>query len=324
MGTGRGRRPDGPRRTPMEDAVMEPSGEHLLPAGKEVPFAEIESALGRLGEGGRSRGATATVVAVGPAARLVPAAAAFEQMTVAGGVRAILIANGTEPTPKVLVSAYAVAIEGVLPRFLDNTVAALRLSSLPMLVWWRGGAPGALDGLADLADRLVLDTEDPVRVWVRAGALVERTALSDLRWTALTRWRTVLAQFFDISEVRAAAPSFASLQIDAADLHSARLLAGWLTARLKWGKRVAIDLRETRGAAIQQLRIGGSASELTLRLVSDGACLEALVKCGDAPASAHVVPLGDHSLAGLLGEELRVRSRDLAFEEALRAMEDVA
>jgi glucose-6-phosphate dehydrogenase assembly protein OpcA len=306
----------------MEDAVSDSNGE-LLPGGRTVKFSEIESALASQRDIS-GRDVTATVVAVGQANRLVDAAAAFAQIADASGIRAILISNGNDPEPKVHVSNYAVAIEGLLPRYLDNAVAALRLPSLPMLVWWRGGAPGALDGLAELADRLVLDTEDPVRVWVRAAALVERTALSDLRWTALTRWRTVLAHFFDISEVRAAAPSFETLQIDAGDLHGARLLAGWLAARLKWGRRVAIDLRETPGAAIQHLRLGGRGSELTLRLIADGACLESLVKCGDAPATSHVVPLGDQSLAGLLAEELRVRSRDLAFEAALRAMEDVA
>jgi glucose-6-phosphate dehydrogenase assembly protein OpcA len=307
----------------MEDAVSDRSGE-LLPGGEPVRFSEIESALSAWRETGGGRGVTATVVAVGPAARLVPAAAAFAEIADVAGIRAILISNGAEAEPKVHVASYAVAIEGLLPRYVNNAVAAVRLPSLPMLVWWRGGAPGALDGLAELADRLVLDTEDPVRVWVRAAALAEHTALSDLRWTALTRWRTVLAHFFDIQAVRAATASFDTLQVDAGDRHGARLLAGWLASRLRWDRRVTIDLREAPGSAIQLVRLSGGGSELTLRLVADGRCIEAAVSCRDCSTASQIVPLGDQSLAGLLAEELRVRSRDLAFEEALRAMEDVA
>ena len=296
----------------------------LLPGGKPVRFSEIESALSASRDAGGGRSVTATVVAVGPAARLVPAAAAFAQIADAAGVRAILISNGAESEPKVHVASYAVAIEGLLPRYLNNAVAAVRLPSLPMLVWWRGGAPGALDGLAELADRLVLDTEDPMRVWVRAAALAEQTALSDLRWTALTRWRTVLAHFFDIHEVRAAIASFDTLLVEAGDLQSARLLAGWLASRLRWGRRVTIDLRESAGSPIQLVRLSGGGNELSLRLVADGKCIEAAVTCRDCSTASHIVPLGDQTLAGLLAEELRVRSRDVAFEQALAAMEDVA
>ena len=81
-------------------------------------------------------------------------------------------------------------------------MAALRLSSLPAVVWWRGGSVEALDDLANLADRLVLDTPDPDDVWARADTLFERTALTDLRWTRLTRWRAALAHLFDLSHVR--------------------------------------------------------------------------------------------------------------------------
>ena len=95
----------------------------------------------------------------------------------------------------------AIAIAGLAPRYLNNAVAALRLSSLPAVVWWRGGSIEALDGLANLADRLVLDTVDPDAAWARADTLFERTALTDLRWTALTRWRAALAHLFDLPQV---------------------------------------------------------------------------------------------------------------------------
>ena len=52
--------------------------------------------------------------------------------------------------------------------YLNNAVAALRLSSLPTAVWWRGGNPEMLEGVANLADRMILDAEEPADVWARA------------------------------------------------------------------------------------------------------------------------------------------------------------
>ena len=94
------------------------------------------------------------------------------------------------------------------PQFLNNAVAALRLSSLPTLVWWRGGSVDALEGVAELADRVVLDDDQPEATWARAVTLFEDSAFSDLRWARLTEWRALMAHFFDIPEVLAAAEIF--------------------------------------------------------------------------------------------------------------------
>src|SRR4051794_27779706 len=130
----------------MEDAVTSSPAprESLLPLGREVPFSEIEIALGRSGpeEGKRSPGRAliATLVVVGRHERLAEAADAVEQLTDIG-VRAILISDGANPAPTIRVLGHAVALEGLRPDYLNNAVAALRLSSLPTAVWWRGGNP---------------------------------------------------------------------------------------------------------------------------------------------------------------------------------------
>jgi hypothetical protein len=312
----------------MEDVVSTGSHEPLLPLGREVPFAEIELALGRSGldDGKRApgRALTATIVVVGPHERLAEAAHAVEQLTDVG-VRAILISNGTNPAPGVRVLEHAVALEELRPDYLNNAVAALRLSSLPTVVWWRGGNPEMLDGLTELADRLVLDAEDPAAVWSRANALAKRTATSDLRWARLTRWRALMAQFFDIPEVQQAAPSFNQLIIDGADLHAARLYAGWLSSALHWTSDVAIEVREVvAGPAIQCIQLGDGAQSLTLMLGPGGNCIEASARVKGHGATSRVVSLGDHRLTTLISEELRIRSRDLAFERAVAAAQGVA
>src|SRR4029079_971870 len=98
-----------------------------------------------------------------------------------GGVRAILISEGTHTNPVARVTEHSIAIAGLAPRYLNNAVAALRLSSLPAAVGWRGGSVEALDDLADLADRLILDTPDPDDVWAKADGLFAHSVVHP--WT---------------------------------------------------------------------------------------------------------------------------------------------
>jgi hypothetical protein len=302
----------------------------LLPGGDDVSFSDIEATLARLVRDGGSRkrpparALTATVVVVGKPERLVAAADALEQLGEASGVRAILISEGDHTSPTARVTENAIAIAGLSPRYLNNAVAALRLSSLPAAVWWRGGSVDALDDLADLADRFILDVEQPDEVWQHAAGLFERTALTDLRWAALTRWRAALAHLFDMPQVRAGAPSIRALHIEAADKPSARLFAGWLRSSLKWSSQVVIDIQASSNAStpLECVALEGGGLSIALDIKESRTCLEAVVK--GVMASARVVPLAGDTLAALIGEELGVRTRDLAFEKALVAAREIS
>jgi glucose-6-phosphate dehydrogenase-like protein OpcA len=297
----------------------------LLPGGMDVPFQDIEATLtrfaGEQGERQRAAGAlTATVVVVGPRDRLVAAADALMHLAEPGGVRAIVIASGSNAAPAVRVAPRAVALDGLRPEYLNNAVASLRLSSLPTLVWWRGGMPDSLDGLSQLADRVMLDVEDPGAVWARALTLLERAAFSDLRWTRLTRWRALMAHFFDLAAVRDAAPLFNRLRIAGSDVYCARLFAGWLQSALRWkaGAHIQFDIRP--GAApLESIELGDGRQQLTLRLVPGGTCVETSVRVDGHASASRIVSLGDQSLEALISEELRIRSRDVAFEQALQS-----
>jgi glucose-6-phosphate dehydrogenase assembly protein OpcA len=299
----------------------------LLPAGAEVAFVEVELTLARMvghrrTTRGPARALTATVVVIGSGARVADAAAALDRLGERGGVRTILISEGGKSEPAVRVTEEAIALIGLAPQFHDNAVAALRLSSLPTVVWWRGGALDALEGVADLADRLVLDVEDPDDVWQRAIAHVERTALTDLRWTRLTRWRALLAHLCDLPDVRSAACAARRLTIEASDVPSARLFAGWLRSSLGWTAAVGIDLRRASGddaSPLESVTISADGMEITLHVRSSRSCLSASVKGVAAGELSRVVPLGDRALNTLISEELGVRARDVAFERALAA-----
>lgn len=302
----------------------------LLPGGTDVQFAEIEVTLARLvrdphRKRGPARAATATVIVIGKADRLVAAADALEQLGEAGGVRAILISEGETTSPVARVTETAIAISGLAPRYLNNAVAALRLSSLPAVVWWRGGSVEALDDLARLADRLVLDVDEPDAVWARADTLFDRTSLTDLRWPRLTRWRACVAHLFNLSQVRQGLTAIRSLTIEASDPFAARLFAGWLKARLAWTASVSIEIRTVKRAGpspLATVRLAGDTVAIKLSVRQGRSCLEASVE--GAEATARIVPLGDGTLSSLIGEELGVRTRDFAFEQALVAAREIS
>ena len=271
-----------------------------------------------------TRAFTATVVVVGPEERLVDAGQALEELGEIG-VRAILISEGDQVSPEARVAADVVEISGLAPRYLNNAVASLRLSSLPTLVWWRGGSIEALAPLSSLADRVVLDVESPDDEWRRASDYFEHTALTDLRWARLTRWRSALAHLFDLPQVAESASMFRRLSIEAIDPYAGRLFAGWLQSCLHWSG-VTIEIAESRDAEddappLTRVKLEAKNLSISLDLRPGHGCLAATVEGVDA--STRIVPLGDGSLASLMAEELGVRSRDFAFEQALMAAKEI-
>jgi hypothetical protein len=297
-----------------------------FPTGTEVPFGKILETMARranLDTGlGPTRALVATVVAVGTLDRLQAAAETLQALGDTGTVRGILISEGDDPAPKPRVAGNTVAFHGLKPTYVNNAVAALRLSSLPTLVWWRGGKPETLAALADLSDRIVLDEEEPVATWARAVLLFEDSAFSDLRWARLTQWRALMAHFFDIPEVQAAAPHFTHLKIRAGDRRSAELFAAWLTSSIEFGESLKVDItEENAGACLHEVNLGDGYQELVLCLAGR-TCLETSVAVRGHRGVSRVVSLGDERLTTLIDDELRIRARDAAFERAVKTLVD--
>ena len=301
---------------------MNSSPSELLPAGADVAFNKIGEAMARgtCQDSGATpmRALVATVVAVGPSDRLGAAAEALQSLGDAGTVRGILISEGDSSAPPARVAGNTVAFHGLKPAFFNNAVASLRLSSLPTLVWWRGGRPDTLDGLAGLADRIVLDDDQPDPIWSRAVTLFDDSAFSDLRWARLTQWRALMAHFFDIPEVLAAAADFSRLTIAASDPMSARLFAAWLQSSIQFRDGFTVELvNGSEGTPIDEIRLGDHEQELVIRLAAHRTCLETEVSVRGHRGASRLVSLGDQTLTGLITEELRIRARDAAFERAL-------
>lgn len=266
------------------------------------------------------RSETSTLVAVASGAALEEVHGAFEKLVRSSGVRPIIVTFGNDPAPVRTGRNQAYVLDGLVPRYLNNAVASLRLSSLPAIGWWREPSTEGILELADLVDRLILDVEEPSAAWGLLPQLSGRTAVSDRRWAGLTRWRDLFAQFFDLPEIRDRADSLSHLSITAGDRHSARLLAGWIVSRLPGGTRLEVAIEEDDSdAPIRALQIAGRDVTLSLQLLPNDICLRTVVDIAGSEAASRVVAAGDASLAASIGEELRVRSRDLAFEDAVAA-----
>lgn len=295
----------------------------VLPGGVEIPFAQIADALAR----GRDpamrttppRTLTATLVAVSSGNRFTEAAEILHHLATRTAVRTILISEGHETRPRAFVSEDAVAIPALKAEFVNNAVAALRLSSLPTLVWWRGCSSEMLDDLAHLADRIVLDDPNPKQIWARAAEFFDRTAFTDLRWTLLTRWRTLMAQLFDIPEVQAARTGFNQLFVKGNDSLAASLYAAWLSGALGRDEAIALQIdKSPRGVPLEEIRLSSDKGSLLLRLAASGTCVVTSTEVQTRQDASRTVPLGDQSVSALLAEELRIRVRDGAFERAVK------
>jgi glucose-6-phosphate dehydrogenase assembly protein OpcA len=298
--------------------------EAWLESSTTVAFAEVDGALARERSsatgGSPPRALTATVVAVGPRERLTDVVQPLQELGKSGAIRGILIPQGSD-SPGAQIASNVVVLSGLDDNYIDNAVASLRLSSLPTVIWWRGGPTGVLDNLIKLADRVVLDADPPEEGWRCAVERFGRASFSDVRWTRLTRWRALMAQFFDLPEIRDGADAFNHLHIEAADRASALLFAAWMRTALQWGDHVKIDIEECSGPSpINCIALTGGSRDLHLRLGKSRTCVESEFQFGTGHNISGVVALGDASLGAILSDELRIRSRDHAFERAVQSV----
>lgn len=151
-------------------------------------------------------------------------------------------------------------MHGELANHAESVVLPLLLPDAPVVVWWPEDGPEnpSLDPLGSLGQRRITDasaSEDPV------GALGQRAATyapgdTDLAWTRITPWRSMLAAALDQKH-----SSITSASVEGEAYNpSTELLALWLADRLG----VPVERKVSGGPGITGARLYTADGDICL------------------------------------------------------------
>lgn len=200
-------------------------------------------------------------------------------------------------------------LHGELVDHAQSVVLPLLLPDAPVVVWWPDGAPTDLAGdpLGALGQRRITDTyscENPVgTLGSRAGAYAPGD--TDLSWTRITPWRSMLAAALDQQAL-----SVVSATVEGeADNPSCELLAMWLADRLQ----VPVRRTLSAGPGLTAVRLATKDGDIVLNRADGG--LATLCMPGQPDRN---VALKRRDTAELLAEELRRLDPDNTYEASLK------
>ncbi|MEU7381703.1 MULTISPECIES: glucose-6-phosphate dehydrogenase assembly protein OpcA [unclassified Streptomyces] len=198
---------------------------------------------------------------------------------------------------------------GEVSEHADSVVLPLLLPDAPVVVWWPVDAPEnpAQDPLGRLAQRRITDlyaVERPLEI-LQARVRTYAPGDTDLAWTRLTLWRSMLAAALDQARV----PVVSAAVEAEADNPSAELLARWLEARLG----VRTDRVVSGGPFVTAVRLGTDNGEIVLDRPEGP--LATLSLPGQPPRT---LALKVRPLSELIAEELRRLDADEMYAVALR------
>jgi len=200
-------------------------------------------------------------------------------------------------------------ISGELTKHAESVVLPLLLPDSPVVVWWPHNAPTfpADDPIGKLAQRRLTDAESttsPVRA-LRQVAANYAPGDTDLAWTRLTPWRTLLAAALD----QATAPVTAGEVVAGRHNPAATLLVAWLESRLK----VPIAFHHSDTDQIAKVVLTTRAGDVVIERVNE------LASHFSVPGSSQrEVPLGARTLAELLAEDLRRLDADDVYATTIK------
>ncbi|MEU9385129.1 glucose-6-phosphate dehydrogenase assembly protein OpcA, partial [Streptomyces sp. NPDC048279] len=191
----------------------------------------------------------------------------------------------------------------------DSVVLPLLLPDAPVVVWWPVEAPDtpSKDPLGALAQRRITDlyaVERPMEV-LEARGRTYAPGDTDLAWTRLTLWRSMLAAALDQARV---AVTSAAVEAEA-DNPSAELLARWLEARLG----VKVDRVVSPGPVVTAVRLGTAGGDIVIDRPEGP--LATLTLPGQPPRT---LALKVRATSELIAEELRRLDADEMYAIALR------
>ncbi|MFJ2240556.1 glucose-6-phosphate dehydrogenase assembly protein OpcA [Streptomyces sp. NPDC087859] len=191
----------------------------------------------------------------------------------------------------------------------DSVVLPLLLPDAPVVVWWPVEAPDnpAKDPLGALAQRRITDlyaVENPLDV-LKARVRSYSPGDTDLAWTRLTPWRSMLAAALDQARAK-----ITSAAVEAEEENpAAELLARWLEARLG----VSVNRVVTDGPVVTAVRLGTANGEIVIDRPEGP--LATLSLPGQP---SRTLALKVRTTSELIAEELRRLDADEMYAVALR------
>ncbi len=259
--------------------------------------------------------------------------------------------------PQVCSEVVTVAAHRSATADLLNTLVALLVPDLPVILYWRSFRAEDLapvEYMASLAHLLIVDShatkDDPVsreRLLELLLAPPHGIAVRDLNWARLDAWRDLVAQFFDSPALREEVYQLSEVEIER-DIATpgniptrTLLLTGWLASRLGWtllsaqrtGDQWISNWRSRSGDVVVRCsgRLSTSDEEpgiSVIRLRTRTGATFQLVRAqssdhitatasGRGRELVHSVPQVPMDEATLLVHELSLSGQDVPFQAAL-------
>jgi glucose-6-phosphate dehydrogenase assembly protein OpcA len=211
--------------------------------------------------------------------------------------------------------AVVMRMYGRLALHAESVVMPLLAPDVPVVTWWHGEPPEriAYDFLGVVGDRRVTDSAqavDPVAA-LRQRAVDYAPGDTDLAWTRITPWRTLVASSFDTLDTQVTEATVVAPQHDP----TAALMCGWLDARLGVRPKLQAENRYARMRAVELRFANGEELRLTRE---DGTAIYSRTGQVDRQLPLIRRPLGDE-----LAEELRRLDADQIYSEALCALSGI-
>jgi glucose-6-phosphate dehydrogenase assembly protein OpcA len=206
--------------------------------------------------------------------------------------------------------AVVMRMRGRLALHAESVVMPLLAPDVPVVTWWRCAPPDgiAYDPLGVVAERRITDTtkaDDPLAA-LRIRAEDYAPGDTDLAWTRITPWRTLVASVFDASH---SLPTKVTIDAPPRD-PSAALMGGWLSSHLGITPVMRpVSAPNMRGVTME-MTDGG-----TVKIDREDA--RAIVQRTGLPD--RTLPLTDRTLGEELAEELRRLDADTTYATALAA-----
>jgi len=202
-------------------------------------------------------------------------------------------------------------LRGELADFANSVAVPLLLPDTPVVAFWPGECPAvpADDHIGKHAQRRITDAagcEDPIEA-LRARSKGYRPGDTDLTWSRLTPWRSVLASALDHDT-----PTISSVRIDAEMGNpSALLLQAWLRQCLE----VDVSVIESEGPGITAVCMNADEGEISVSR-ADG--IHAVLSRPGVPDSP--ISLRRRDYAALVSEELRRLDADEVYGRTITGL----